>query len=643
MATYRIRILVVDDEPDICTLVKEHLDSPGDIEVHTCHSVSEARKALSTNTYDAVVSDYQMPEEDGISFLKSLRAKGDRIPFIILTGKSREELVIDALNSGADAYLLKGGKAGIPFAELSHHIHAAVRRYRTEESTRSHNEELRVVNEELESAEVELRAQLGEIVRAQEELGKEMAFSESLMDSLPGIFYLYEAESLRLVRWNKNHQQVSGYSPEEMIGKHVLSWHLPDNSEAVLAAINSCMEDGQASIEAPLLMKDGRQIPFLLTARRFDTKDTSFFMGLGMDIGERIEAERTLRESEVMHRAILDNAGLALGYWTVDGNLIFTNSIAADYLGGKPEDFIGCNVEDLFGELGKTYLERIKMAITSDKPNEYEDLVCLSGRELWLLSVFTHVPGPTEEESGILIFSHDITERKYIEMALHLANRKLNLLSSITRHDINNQLVALTGYLSLLEGDHVSVSSEQRLIKARTAAERISSMIQFTKEYEDIGENLPTWQDVRSLVERSSAEVCLGHVRLQNEVPSGIEWFADPLIIKVFHNLVDNALRHGWTTTLIRFYVDEKDGTRSIVCEDDGAGIPVSMKKILFARGTGKDHGFGLFLSREILSITGIQITEEGSTGSGARFVMRPPKGGLRDSKTSIDLMDQPF
>jgi PAS domain S-box-containing protein len=630
MAAYRIKILVVEDEPDICAIMQEGLDRRGEIEVHTCLSVLEARKSLAKDSFDAIVSDYQMPDEDGIMFLKSLRAKGDRTPFIMLNGKGREEVVIEALNNGADAYLQKGENAGLLFVELRHHIQAAVRKYRTEESTRNHNEELRVVNEELESAEVELRVQLEEIVRTQEELAKEMAFSESLMDSLPGIFYLYEAESLRLVRWNKNHQEVSGYTADEMFGKHVLSWHLPDNSDVVLAAIEECIMQGQASIEAPLVMKDGHQVPYLLTGKRFDTKDTSFFMGLGMDIGDRIEAERTLRESEVMHRAILDNAGIGLSYWSLDGRLILMNSIAAGYLGGKPEDFRGRNIKDLFGEKGKTYLDRIEKAVTSEKPMEFEDLVALPGKESWFLSVFTYVPGPTEKESGVLIFSHDITERKKIEVALHLANRKLNLLSSITRHDINNQLVALSGYLALMEGEQVSIPFEQRLIKAKTAAERISSMIQFTKEYENIGEHFPAWQKVRLMVEKSADEIHLGPITLQNDVPSGIEMFADPLIVKVFHNLVDNAIRHGGNANLIRFYVEERDGIKVIICEDNGAGVSASMKKKLFIRGTGKDHGFGLFLSQEILSITGIRISEEGKSGAGARFVMSAPQSGIR-------------
>ena len=200
-------------------------------------------------------------------------------------------------------------------------------------------------------------------------------------------------------------------------------------------------------------------------------------------------------------------------------------------------------------------------------------------------------------------------------------NKKLNLLSSITRHDINNQLIALTGYLELVDKESLDGSTKQKLFKAEAAAKRISTMIQFTKTYEDIGIQAPTWQNVRSLVERCVKEVHLGVIKVVNDVPNGIEIFADPLIGKVFFNLIQNAKTHGGNVTTIHLSIEEQDRSRIILCEDDGVGISAEMKDKLFTNGVGKDHGFGLFLSGEILAITGIMISEEGESGKGAKFV----------------------
>jgi signal transduction histidine kinase len=96
-------------------------------------------------------------------------------------------------------------------------------------------------------------------------------------------------------------------------------------------------------------------------------------------------------------------------------------------------------------------------------------------------------------------------------------------------------------------------------------------------------------------------------------------------------DLMDNAVKYGGERmTTIRFSSYESDGEQVIVCEDDGAGISVEDKKRLFERGFGKHTGFGLFISREILAITGITIRENSEPGKGARFEINVPKGMYR-------------
>jgi signal transduction histidine kinase len=155
-------------------------------------------------------------------------------------------------------------------------------------------------------------------------------------------------------------------------------------------------------------------------------------------------------------------------------------------------------------------------------------------------------------------------------------------------------------------------------------------MIRFTKEYEDIGVRAPIWQDVQELVRTASEGVHLENVVVVNDVPAGIEVFADPLISKVFNNLMSNAVKHGGNLTTIHFFAKDVDGACAIVCEDDGQGISADARQNLFVHGFEKDHGLGLFLSREILSITGITIEEASEPGRGARFVMTVPRNGSK-------------
>jgi signal transduction histidine kinase len=209
----------------------------------------------------------------------------------------------------------------------------------------------------------------------------------------------------------------------------------------------------------------------------------------------------------------------------------------------------------------------------------------------------------------------DITARKRTEEAFALTSRKLLILSSITRHDINNQLMSVNGFLELLHKKVPDPILDDYFSRILKASARITSMIWFTKEYEQIGVNAPAWQDIRSLVETAIKEAPLGQVTVKNDLTAGTEVFADPLVVKVFYNLMDNAVRYGEKITTIRIFTEDRDADQSIVCEDDGNGMAADEKKNIFERGFGKNTGLGLFISREILDITGITITETGKKG----------------------------
>ena len=129
-----IKILLVDDQEELLDITRLFLEKGGDIAVDTALSAQEALTMLNQTKYDAIVSDYEMPSMDGIEFLKTIKHDGIEKPFIIFTGRSREEIVIEALNSGADFYLQKGTDPKVQFAELKNMIQQAVLRKRIEEA-----------------------------------------------------------------------------------------------------------------------------------------------------------------------------------------------------------------------------------------------------------------------------------------------------------------------------------------------------------------------------------------------------------------------------------------------------------------------------------------------------------------------------
>ena len=158
------------------------------------------------------------------------------------------------------------------------------------------------------------------------------------------------------------------------------------------------------------------------------------------------------------------------------------------------------------------------------------------------------------------------------------------------------------------------------------AVSEIQRIISFTKEYEEIGVQSPEWQDIRDVLRRAAGWLDWNGVNLRIEV-SGYMVYADPLLEKVFYNLLDNSLRHGQSVTSIEVSASETGSGLVIVCQDNGPGIPAGEKEKIFGHGYGRHSGFGLFLAREILGITGISIRETGQPGEGARFEILAPRG----------------
>lgn len=144
-----IRVLMVDDDPTVLDITKIFLERSGDIRVDAIGSAKEAMEKLKDGPYDVIVSDYVMPEMDGISFLKQVRGQDSDVPFILFTGKGREEVVIEALNNGADYYLQKDANPKVLYAELTHQIRQAAERQRTKRAVRESEEKYRALFENM--------------------------------------------------------------------------------------------------------------------------------------------------------------------------------------------------------------------------------------------------------------------------------------------------------------------------------------------------------------------------------------------------------------------------------------------------------------------------------------------------------------
>jgi len=470
--------------------------------------------------------------------------------------------------------------------------------------------------------------------RLTEELREAKEHFELIFNTSPDAVFITTPEDGRVISVNDRFTVMTGYTREEMMGNTTLIlWKDPEDRRKVVDAIR---EKGYCdNFEAKFLRKDGSQLTGVMSAKVISIIGVPYIISVTRDITERKLSEESLRETKEYLQSLLDYASAPIIVWRPDLTVTIFNHAFERLTGLSSDQVVGRPLEMLFP--AETKQNTMAFIHQTSSKEHWEDVeIPIRSKEgsyrtvLWNSATLTSSDG---QAIVTIAQGQDITERKGAEDELQEVNRKLNLLSSITRHDIKNQLMVMEGHLALLKLKQSNLASDQHFLQTEVAAERISAMIRFTKEYEDIGVHAPIWQEVRALVETGTKAIALGSIRPINDVPEGLEVFADPLIVRVFHNLVDNAMRHGGNISTIHFFVDGVDGARAIVCEDDGDGISKDVRETLFMRGFGKEHGLGLFLSREILSITGIRIEETSEPGSGARFVMTVPRSGLRETK----------
>ncbi len=424
-------------------------------------------------------------------------------------------------------------------------------------------------------------------------------------------------------------------SDKEVNGTSIFEWIVPEDRERVQNDIGTMMRGNACTPDVyRIVRRDGSQFSTEISAALVYRKDGSVngMVALIRDITERITAETALRESEEKYRNLVDNLNIGIFRSSLDkaGRIIEVNNFFARLFGFESKELLkGISIK-------KYYIN------TDDRIRIYKELIStghIARRELQMtkrdgslfwVSITAHIPGFPDTSAGIIEGTiEDITEQKHSEDMVRSANRKLGLLSSITRHDIQNQLMALQGYQELLR-DHLAGCEEKELLdKQIHIAGAIERQILFTREYQQMGLEAPVWQDACRIIEKARSHVNTGNIIVDNRI-SGTEILADAMLVKVFVNLIENAVRYGDMITKIVFYLRETPDGLVIVCEDDGTGIPEDEKEKIFMRGFGRNTGLGLFLAREILSISGISIRETGEPGKGARFEIQVPTGAYR-------------
>ncbi|MCF8368736.1 MAG: PAS domain S-box protein [Bacteroidales bacterium] len=263
----------------------------------------------------------------------------------------------------------------------------------------------------------------------------ELALSENrnelshLLNSMINAFVIFESVfdksgkfiSYRFEYINKAYEDITGVKNNEVKGKTVHEVWPETEPEWIKRYGNVALTGKTDTFE--LFHEPTGKLYHCRVYRPWDNNKK--FCVIFEDITQQKQAEIKLKESEEKHRVLLESAGAGIGYWDLNGKLILFNNLAAKLMGGKPEDFVGKNIRELYGDaVYLKYMDRLKLAAGSTKSKDYEDQVQLQEGTKWFLSTYTRILGNNKQVKGIQIISKDITDRKLADLALKESEAK---------------------------------------------------------------------------------------------------------------------------------------------------------------------------------------------------------------------------
>lgn len=521
-----IRILHLDDEPIILDITRMYLERTGKIQVDCVSEAKEALRLLATSRYDAIISDYEMPVMDGIEFLKEVRECGYDLPFILFTGRGREEVVIRAFNNGATFYLQKGGDPGSQYTELVKKVTLAAGQFRTRQK----------------------------------------------------IQHLYQIfQALR---------EVSG----TLHGEEEIGWKLQNVCKIISSG------QGYQNVRIVLFDRDGGVRSIFQT---------------GLD--ERMEEFTSFVKSG--NRTSCTKRALELNREPV--------------ICEPSQTCVSC-------PLHSDHLGQFALTMRLEHAGEVYGIISVT-----LLADFAHDPDEqimfTElaNEIAYAIHHYTLEEEQTAMEALMGTSRKLHIINSITRHDIRNQLtVQMNTYELLLEYAELYPDIRKFVTNLGSSINSIMEHLVFSEVYQKIGIQRPRWLSVGAIIEGITCSHEFGDISILHSTGT-VEVYTDVMFGKIITNLIENAIMHGKRVTTVQIGFFDQINQGVLVIEDDGIGVPDELKMRIFEKGFGSNTGLGLYYTREILGITGMEIAETGENLKGARFEIRIPKRGYRIRKGS--------
>ena len=476
--------------------------------------------------------------------------------------------------------------------------------------------------------------------QVQEELDNVLHRLMEITNFLPEPTFAIDARGMVII-WNTAMEKLTGISPGQIVGRGdfehsflMTGERIPGLLDLVFASDEelesyhySVLQRSHKSIRATVSLPSLNKRPVTLEAIASPLYDQK---GQYAGAIESLCAITEIREKEEKFHRLFDTADHGIFILESDTKkIIDANSFIVNFTGYSHEHLIGRNLEEtgFFRETpnaGQFFaeLERSGYVRYNDIPLETKD-----GRIIdveFVCEVYS-----LNDEKVIQCSVYDISGRKQVDNARILARKNLKMFSGMTRHDILNQLMVVSGSLELASYGLQEPELLQHLNRAQTAAKNIQRQITFSREYENLGAEAPAWQRVSEVIHRAFFELHADAITV--DIPQDtIDIYADPLFEKVFFHLFNYVLKYGEKVTRIEVSYQYTTTGLILAITDNGIGISPEDKPHLFVRSSVNEKALGLFLAQKILEITGLTISESGEYKKGTRFEIIIPMEGFR-------------